>query len=335
MTFTFEGVSVALFMRTYELGGLLDVYLDGSYEATIDSMSSSPASNVKVFEKSGLRNGVHTLELKVIGDSARESVVIDAFEYVYDPDAPTEPPVTTATVSPADPDGHNGWYVHPITVTLTVEPAAAATEYSLDGGNTWQTYTAPITLDQDAAYSFSYRSTDPSGNVETPNTLNFRLDATAPVISVSGLTESRYSNDVELNLQFTVTDNLSGVDEAKTIAEFDGTPVQPNTTIPLYTLPLGMHKFTVQAVDLAGNSAKVEISFETYADLASLEALVQHFRDNQWIDNAGIVNSLVKKLENNQLNAFINEVKAQAGKHISAEAASYLLRDAQALINAK
>jgi len=47
------------------------------------------------------------------------------------------------------------------------------------------------------------------------------------------------------------------------------------------------------------------------------------------------VNSLMTKLEQNQLNAFLHEVQAQSGKHISAEAASCLLRDAQAVINAQ
>jgi hypothetical protein len=150
-------------------------------------------------------------------------VVIDAFEYVYDP-AP--PPVTAAGVSPADPDGQNGWYVHPITVTLTADSAAAKTEYSLDGGTTWQTYTAPVTLDQDAKYSFSYRSTAPSGKTESPHTIDLSLDTTAPVITVSAPAGSRYSDNGDLSPQFTVTDNLSGVDETKTAAELDGQPVQ-------------------------------------------------------------------------------------------------------------
>ena len=223
LTFTFEGVSAALYMRTYPAGGLANVYVDGQYETTVDTQSASAVSNVKVFEKTGLSDGEHTLELKIKGDDSREAVVIDAFEYVYDP-AP--PPVTAAGVSPADPDGQNGWYVHPITVTLTADSAAAKTEYSLDGGTTWQTYTAPVTLDQDAKYSFSYRSTAPSGKTESPHTIDLSLDTTAPVITVSAPAGSRYSDNGDLSPQFTVTDNLSGVDETKTAAELDGQPVQ-------------------------------------------------------------------------------------------------------------
>ncbi|MNR20830.1 hypothetical protein D3C85_1376950 [compost metagenome] len=44
-----------------------------------------------------------------------------------------------------------------------------------------------------------------------------------------------------------------------------------------------------------------------------------------WIDNKGIENSLLQKLEHNQLDAFIHEVEAQSGKHITAAAAQIML----------
>ncbi len=60
------------------------------------------------------------------------------------------------------------------------------------------------------------------------------------------------------------------------------------------------------------------------------------------IDNQGIANSLSQKIQaaqknsqparNNELNAFINEVKAQAGKHISDSAVQVLLQDANSLL---
>jgi hypothetical protein len=61
--------------------------------------------------------------------------------------------------------------------------------------------------------------------------------------------------------------------------------------------------------------------------------MVTRFVDMKWIDNAGIANSLQAKLANNDLNSFVNEVNAQNGKHISSEAATYLLRDAQYVLS--
>lgn len=65
--------------------------------------------------------------------------------------------------------------------------------------------------------------------------------------------------------------------------------------------------------------------------LDELLSLVKHFEQNGEIGNAGITNSLIKKLENGNLNSFKNQVRAQRGKHISAEAADALLEYAEAL----
>jgi hypothetical protein len=94
----------------------------------------------------------------------------------------TAPPITTAAVSPSQPDGQSGWYVNPVTVTLAATDnlsGVAKTEYSLDNGNTWQTYTAPVTFDHAGQYNVNYRSTDTAGNVELSNQLGFKLAATA------------------------------------------------------------------------------------------------------------------------------------------------------------
>jgi len=72
-------------------------------------------------------------------------------------------PITTATVTPAQPDGLNGWYIHDVNLSLNVSDklsGAAKTEYSLDGGDTWKTYTEPIKINQDGKYNVSYRSLD-------------------------------------------------------------------------------------------------------------------------------------------------------------------------------
>lgn len=87
--FTFDGTAVSVFMRTFSAGGLLDVYLDGIFQTTIDSRTATTVSNAKVFEKTGLRGGQHRLELKVKTEagSGREDVIVDGFEYTYDPNA--------------------------------------------------------------------------------------------------------------------------------------------------------------------------------------------------------------------------------------------------------
>jgi hypothetical protein len=74
---------------------------------------------------------------------------------------------------------------------------------------------------------------------------------------------------------------------------------------------------------------------------------MNRFYDEGKIDNKGIDNSLVKKLQGvldalkrgqttaaiDMLEAFVNEVQAQRGKHITIEAANLLIADAQWVIN--
>jgi hypothetical protein len=249
------------------------------------------------------------------------------------------PPVTSAVVTPAQPDGLHGWYVHPVTVTLSAYgnfSAVAKTEYCLDGGSTWLPYTAPVTMSQDSQYTLSYRSTNIAGNVEAAKTIAFNLDSTAPTIALSGLDNGTYSDSMDITPVITLSDNLSGVDSSKTTVTLNSNgvqqTVQQGTTISLYTLPLGSHKFIVTASDMAGNTSSQTIVFQTAASIQSMQALVTRFTNMGWIDNAGIANSLQSKLATNSLAAFVNEVQAQSGKHIAEDAARYLLRDAQAVI---
>lgn len=243
-------------------------------------------------------------------------------------------PETTAVVSPAEPDGLNGWYNSPVHVSLNTsgESEAISTEYSLDEGSTWLPYQDSLTFSQDGRYSILYRSVDQSGNVEIAKTLEFNLDASAPTISVTDPVDRDYTGAESLNLSWTVVDKMSGDDRLQVTARLNDQQIEQGEVVPLYTLPLGAHTFTVTAIDDAGNEQEYTVNFSTYADISSLKALVTLFQEKSWIDNHGIVNSLLKKLSNGNIEPFLNEVQAQSGKHITVEAAAYLLRDGQGVV---
>ncbi|MDF2657623.1 MAG: hypothetical protein K0Q94_414 [Paenibacillus sp.] len=108
-------------------------------------------------------------------------------------------PATTAELSPGQPDGLNGWYVNPVTVTLSAYDRGAGvmdTVYSLNGGAAWNAYTGPFVLDQDGSYTISYRSTDMAGNGEAVKTASLRIDTTAPAASVTYSSTSPTSGPV-------------------------------------------------------------------------------------------------------------------------------------------
>lgn len=249
-------------------------------------------------------------------------------------------PVTNATINPGAQNGSNGWNALPATVTLSTYDnlsGVAKTEYSLDDGSTWQSYTNPVTFNQDGKYTMSYRSTDNAGNVEAAQTKSFNLDMTAPTITVSGVTYGTFNDSMDITPILTLSDNLSGVDNSKTTVTLSTygvqQSVQQGATISLYTLPLGSNTFIVTASDMAGNTSSQTVLFQTTTSIQSMQDLVTRFTNMGWIDNTGIANSLQSKLADNDLTALVNFVKAQSGKHIVSQAASYLLRDAQYLLN--
>ena len=101
----------------------------------------------------------------------------------------------TASADPAVPNGKNGWYTSPITVTLS--PAEIA-EYSLDGGVTWAVYGAPVTLDTDGTHQVQYRRSVDSGEVKN---LEINIHRTAPVVQITGAASYTIDQTVDHYMQ--------------------------------------------------------------------------------------------------------------------------------------
>jgi pimeloyl-ACP methyl ester carboxylesterase len=116
------------------------------------------------------------------------------------------PPVTTATL--AGTVGTSGWYTSDVTVTLTAtdsedDSGVEHTEYSLDNGTTWSSYTAPIMIVNEGTTTLQYFSTDKASNQEVKKTETIRIDKTAPEGKIT-------FNPTTQKLDITGTDNLGG-----------------------------------------------------------------------------------------------------------------------------
>ena len=101
------------------------------------------------------------------------------------PPADTTPPVTTISLS--GPQGTNGWYTGPVTVTLTANDPdgasdVAATNYRLDGGAITP-YTGAFRISTDRVHSLEFASKDRAGNVEATHSVTIKIDATPPKIT--------------------------------------------------------------------------------------------------------------------------------------------------------
>ncbi len=117
--------------------------------------------------------------------------------------------ITTASVSPASPNGAAGWYKTAPVVTLSVSGAASlgspssgqVTQYSFTG-LTWSTYTAPITI-PNGTTMFSYRTVG-AGITEATQSLTLKSDTVAPHVAATFHSSTR-------TVTATATDSSSGV----------------------------------------------------------------------------------------------------------------------------
>lgn len=324
------GDSLSLNTKNYKLQGSLD----GTTWADLDSVTGN-VSNVT--DRYITKSNVRYVRLYITTpQNYAETGTANIYEFeVYGRDAEVQPPVTTATTDGVT--GEDAWNAKDVNVKFTADDNPTGTgvnriETKVDGGD-WTNKTE-LTLTAEGMHSVEYRAIDNAGNVEAVKHLAIGIDKTAPAIAVSVPEDgSVYENSGDLTPQFTLADNFSGVDNSKTTVTLDTHAYKIGTAIPLYTLPLGQHTLVISSSDLAGNQESKTVQFQTVASIDSLKALVTRFADTKWIDNAGIANSLQAKLANNDLNSFVNEVKAQSGKHISSEAATYLLRDAQYVLS--
>ncbi len=175
--------------------------------------------------------------------------------------------------------------------------------------------------------------------------LQFITDTDAPTITITSPTATTYLHYQNLLLDFGAVDvGTAGI--KKVWADLDGVPVTSGQTIDLHTLALGNHTLTVNAMDKAYNQSSASVTFTVDATVQSLMSSMYKFYGEGKFTKAAIYKNLYNKLtlaqadlnkgQNklaiNHLTAFINEVKAQAGKSIDPVAANLLITDAQYVI---
>ncbi|MBC7128694.1 MAG: immune inhibitor A [Thermoplasmatales archaeon] len=137
-------------------------------------------------------------------------------------------PTASATLSPATPNGCNGWYKTGVTVTLTATDnvKVAKIYYRIDGG-TWKVYTAPFTVDVDGSHTIDYYAEDEVGNTSPVGTVSFKIDKTAPTVTITApqagyiylMGRQLFKNPLGgtviiggINFEATASDAMSGID---------------------------------------------------------------------------------------------------------------------------
>ena len=160
-------------------------------------------------------------------------------------------PVTVSNVE-------DQWYTKDVNVKLTASDVLSgvkATYHSIDGAVL--TEGTSFTIASEGIHSVAFNSVDNAGNMEDKNTVEVKVDKTAPTIKVDFPTE--YALGSILDLKYVAADNLSGIKES--YVEVNGVK---NTTGKITFDKPGVNTIKITAIDNAGLKTVVEKKVSTY-----------------------------------------------------------------------
>lgn len=191
----------------------------------------------------------------------------------------TNPPSTSLSTSPVAPDGDNGWFRSPVSVTLTAtdpDGSAVTTYYDWNTNPPASLYAGTFTAPSGTSTLY-YRSVDVYGNQEPVQSQAFKVDAaiTAPTLTTpTGSAADPPGVRGAVNLEATAADGVSGVAYvAFYVFEWTGsgwaavgTQVGSNQAVPVsgstyrevwdtLLVPDNDYKVQAQLRDVAGNTA--------------------------------------------------------------------------------
>jgi len=196
------------------------------------------------------------------------------------------PPETTCTLNPPSPDGINGWYISPVTITLNAydESGVDKTYCSIDGG-IWHEYATPLVISTDGWHSVAYYSVDIYGNAEDTKYTSFSIDQTHPISTIIHISPSGYWQINEVQLFATASDSCSGISTVSLWYRYsedntswgEWTLFKNDSFAPYefyfdFTWGYGFYEFFTIATDNAGNledktevEARVGVSSRSFA----------------------------------------------------------------------
>jgi hypothetical protein len=170
------------------------------------------------------------------------------------------PPATTATLS-SQPN-LAGWHKANVTVTLAATDNAGGSgvqslTYSATGAQalaqtTVNGSTVNVSITTEGTTTLTYRATDASGNVETAKSITVKLDKTAPSITITRPTATAYLLNQPVTASFQCTDAGSGAGTCTGTVANDAA---------LSLTSVGAKTFTVNATDVAGNTAQKSVNY--------------------------------------------------------------------------
>ena len=162
-------------------------------------------------------------------------------------------PTTKISVTPASPDGDNGYYKTTPKVTFSATSPIDANPivyYYFDSGNPIAYNNTAISVPE-GIHTLYYYSVDHQGNKETPKTMEFKVDTTPPSLTILSP-----KNEAVLNTKQCI---IKGKTEKGATVTIDNKSVDVGSdgTFTYTTTITGETSFNIIAKDIAGNTKKV------------------------------------------------------------------------------
>jgi hypothetical protein len=165
-------------------------------------------------------------------------------------------PVSTAVTYPTNPDGLNSYYkTRPsVTITATSPSGYPVSIYYRINAGVDTLYASPVQI-PDGNVTLTYYARDSQGNQEAPRQLTFKVDATAPVVtiltpqggSVTGTAIAAITGRTEAGATVTINGSAIAVQPS---GDFGGS----------VTLTEGANSIQVVATDIAGNVGQTTVA---------------------------------------------------------------------------
>ena len=172
------------------------------------------------------------------------------------------PPTITLTKSPANPTNKTN-----ADFTLDVDDnykvKLPVVECALNGAD-YQVCSAANTSFvglKEGTHRLKYRARDAAGNVSVEHTFTWVVDLTKPVLVISQAPQGDIILGSKKTVVYQVSDALSGLETVKCGLDDQRSNCPASQTLDLANLAEGYHRYSVEAVDKAGNAADGFIDF--------------------------------------------------------------------------
>ena len=309
--FDIDQSKIALIVSGVNRGGVFKLSFFRRDGSTIGVVTVPSAPGGIAFATS---NGAAEIAGYSFENTDPSGVTFESFRYSAVP-LDDSPPAITATVT--GDLGTHGYYRSDVTLTFAVTDSQSAVTSTAGCADQL------ITTDS-RGETFTCHATSAGGSAS--ESITIKRDNTNPTVAYTG-NAGTYTIDQTVSITCSAADATSGI----------ATTSCADINDAAYALLLaGSTSFSATATDSAGNSATTSARFSVAVTHAGLCTLTRRF-----VTKPGIANALCQKLnaatagtpqsQAGQIDAYVNQVEAQAGKAVLADQAAILIALARLL----